>query len=341
MIVPGVDLWGAVCGTDVRKFHIAATLGCIAVAVWLRAGDAHAEPFRARGEASVEELGKEATIDRARVRAVHRARLDALNTALETLQTEIDRAAKKQVFGAADAWTGAYRIVGQSVAGGTVAVELEVDIDLPRLAKRLMPRPVTKSEPLYAAPDVRADGSCPQPDTSMLDQLVARGAVRERGGEPLQLRVRCQGLGPVPHTFVHAARVELTATAGGRTIAEFREPGLGAGEPEAVGQALQRALDGLGAALSQHREGQIELRVESPLPAARVRRLERVIRESVLGVVNTEVVGLAPDGAVVLRVGGQLQADALARRLEALSFPGFSLTIVDVEGTDALTVRLR
>jgi hypothetical protein len=60
-----------------------------------------------------------------------------------------------------------------------------------------------------------------------------------------------------------------------------------------------------------------------------------------MGVSGSAVAGIDPDGAVRLRVTGNLRADELAAALRTLSLPDFSLTIVGVDGPDALTIRLR
>jgi hypothetical protein len=83
----------------------------------------------------------------------------------------------------------------------------------------------------------------------------------------------------------------------------------------------------------------VRLRVQSPMPAVRIRRLETAMRNSVLGVDEVEV-GAVSKGLVELRVRGQLSAKDLSLALGALSVPGVSLTVVRVEPPDALTIRL-
>lgn len=319
--------------------------GLLAVVALCCAGDAAAEPFVGRGEATVAELGAKGTLEQARKRAVRRARQEALSAALEQLQSPVDRAARKAVT-ASEGWTGAYRILEQSMDSGRVQVELEVEIDLQRLSKRLMPRPAVTAQPRFGpvvwSESAASSGAFECVELERLRQeLLALGAVRAEGGEPLRVTARCERLGPVPHTLVHAARVRLQAQADGREVASAAASGLGPSESSALTQALQQAAEALAASVGRHRAGQVQVTIRSPLPAARIRRLERAIRESVLGVAQTEVVGVDEQGAVLLRVVGELRAEALSRRLQALSLPGFSLTIVQVEGPDALTIALQ
>ena len=63
------------------------------------------------------------------------------------------------------------------------------------------------------------------------------------------------------------------------------------------------------------------------------------MRNSVLGVDEVDVAAIER-GVVELRVRGKLGAKVLASRLEELSLPGFSLTVVDVDPPDVLTIRL-
>ena len=63
------------------------------------------------------------------------------------------------------------------------------------------------------------------------------------------------------------------------------------------------------------------------------------MRNSVLGVSGVEVTGIER-GVVDLRVRSSLNAKTLAKRLAGLSLPGFSLSVVDVDPPDALTIAL-
>jgi hypothetical protein len=168
-------------------------------------------------------------------------------------------------------------------------------------------------------------------------EVVARDAKATE----LRFAVTCKRLGAVPNTFVRAAMVGVKADAGKRAVVEVEAAGFGTDDDAALAQAIARALDDAAAVLGRHRRGQVEVRVEAPLPAARIRRLQRAITDAVVGVSGAAIAGIDPDGAVRLRVTGNLQAEELARKLEGLSLPDFSLSIVGIDGPDALTIRLR
>jgi hypothetical protein len=86
--------------------------------------------------------------------------------------------------------------------------------------------------------------------------------------------------------------------------------------------------------------GGVELRIEKAWPAARVRRVERALKEAVLGVTKVELVALEADGAVRLHVQGNVDPQQLMRGLQAVELPGFTLTGFRVDSPHALTVRI-
>lgn len=301
---------------------------------------ASAAPYRARGEAKAS--GKETSPEQLRRRATQRAQEAALTQAIETVSGPVDPKARKAVLDSVRAWTGAYRIVDERTDGDTVVVELEVEIDEARLAKRLLPPASGEARPLFRFGRVTQAPGCADASERVRTLLELGGALSTDGGAtPVQFELSCNALGPVRHTFLHAARVSVRASADGRVIATATAPGSANDPDVAVSTALERAVGEIGAELSLHRRGEVAVSVLSPLPAARVRRLERAITEAVVGVSGVELGGISTQGAVTLRVLGELDAATLARRLEALSLPGFSVTIEAVEAPDALTIRLR
>jgi hypothetical protein len=317
---------------------------CAIPAIAVAAHAAASDSYVAEGEAKVGERGI-STAAAARRHALLRARARALESAMAELSGPIDPGARKAVLGAIEAWTGAYRVLSESSGGDVTRVEVEVEIDTPRLAKRVSVRPSRPHVPMFAPGKVEIEGECGHAvERHVVAELAAVGAVAppevRTSGDALDLRLRCRPLGVVRHTFVHAARVDLEATASGVRVARATTHGFAREDLGAVSAAIQRAVGEVAPKIGAHRRGEIVVRVQSPLPAARVRRLERAISDSVLGVDRVELAGLASDGAVLLRVGGELDARALARALEGLSLPGFSLTISDIDGADALTIRL-
>lgn len=300
---------------------------------------ARAQPVRATGTAQVGRGTDPATVRR---QAIERAQRDALTAALDQLGTPVDPEARQAVLKAVGAWTGSYRIVSEHTNGDTVAVELDVDVDLARLAKRVGPRSEARAVPMFVLGEVRVPEACASAQSLVGAELLALGALTQGNqGVPIDVSLECESLGPVRHTFVHAARVGIEARVAGDVLARARVHGFGADAPTAMTSGVQVAASAISADLSAHRRGEVVLRVEAPLPAARIRRLERSIEESVLGVRDVEVGGLDPDGAVLLRVRGDVRADRLASSLEGLSLPDFSLTIVEIDAADALTIRLR
>ena len=310
----------------------------VALVAFVGSATASAAPFRGRGKAATTEWKKGGTQAQARSRALRRARLDALAQALKTIDGPIDRSAKKAVTRGGEGWTGSYRILTEKLAGATVTVDVEVDIDVSRLAKRLTPRAASSASPLFRISTVDAVEGCGDAADDASSVLESMGVVSSKeSAKPVTLKATCTVLGPVPNTYLQAASVKIEVGGG---VARATAAGFGADGSGAIAQALGRALDEVAAELGAHRRGRIAVRIESPLPASRVRRLERAMRESVIGVTSTKVAGIDPDGAVRLDVEGSLSADALASKLEALSLPGFSLTIVGINAEDALTIRL-
>lgn len=297
--------------------------------------------YVAEGEAKVGER-RITTPAAARRQAMLRARHKALEIALSEVSGPIDENARKSVLSAVEAWTGAYRILSESSKGDVTKVEVEVEVDTLRLAKRVGVRPAKARVPMFVPGTVEIEGECGHAvDKHVVAELAAVGAVARSGaGDALDLRLQCRPLGVVRHTFVHAARVKLEAMANGGRVAEVTAHGFARDDSGAVSAAIQRAVGDMAPELGAHRRGELIVRVQSPLPAARIRRLERAISDSVLGVDRVELAGLEADGAVLLRVSGNLRSDALARKLEGLSLPGFSLTISNIDGPDALTIAL-
>lgn len=331
--------------------------GAIALTVGVGAFEAAAAPVRATGQAKASDT-KSPSLGQTRDRALRRARRAALESALGQLAGPVDPAARKAVLETADAWTGAYRVLSEQSDGKDVSVELEVEIDLVRLQKRVTKREGGGGGPAWALGDVGSAEGCGEAAAvaeSVRSELSAQGAVRaeaaagegegkakgKQGKAPaLDVALDCLALGPVDHTYLHAVRVKATATADGRTIAEASAPAFATTPAEALTAGIGRALTDVASALTQQGSGRVRLRVQSPMPAVRVRRLEAAMRNSMLGVDEVEV-GAVSKGMVELHVRGELSAKALSRALGQLALPGFSLTIVRVEPPDVVTVRLQ
>ncbi|MEX1364942.1 MAG: hypothetical protein AB1Z98_17570 [Nannocystaceae bacterium] len=330
----------------------AAGLGAIALAVALPFGAARAAPVRGAGQSKASET-KTPSLAGARSRALRRARQAALQAALGQIDGPVDAVARKAVLASAEAWTGAYRVLSENARGDEVSIEVEVEIDLVRLTKRVRKRDGAGGAPRFRLGDVGAAEACGDAAAlvdSVRAELQSLGAVTVDGsaeakgrgkakGDALDVALDCQVLGPVRHTYLQAARVRVVATADGRTVAEHVSGGFATTPSEAVAAGLRQGLGELAEVLGDRRRGRVRLRIRSPLPAARVRRLEAAMRNSVLGVDGVELVAIER-GLVELQVRGQLSAAALGRRLDELTVPGLSLSIVEVEPPDVLVIRL-
>lgn len=301
-----------------------------------------AAPIKAAGQAKTSETNKPSP-SRTRDRALRRARRSALQTALGRVQGPVDPAARKAVMKSAAAWTGAYRILGESSDAEGVRIEVEVEIDLVRLTKRVQRRTAGSGRPMFRLCDVGSAEHCGDPETisaTVREELSARGGLVVDGkGESLDIALDCETLGPVRHTYLHAVRVRVVATSEGKTVAERVVPAFAVSPSEAIAAGLRRGLGEVAEALAAHRRGHLRLRVQSPLPAARIRRLESSMRNSVLGVDEVELAAIEP-GLVELHVRGKIDLRTLARRLDELALPGFTVSIVKREPPDVLTIRL-
>ncbi|MBK6917244.1 MAG: hypothetical protein IPH07_07575 [Deltaproteobacteria bacterium] len=331
----------------VRSWIVRAALGC--TLAWAGpAASAHAElmaPFAGSGASTPEPKDKgDAAV---RQRALAKARKAALTAALDQLGAElpkgsIDKSARKAVLKAADSWTGAYRVLSEREDAGAVSIEIEADIDLARLRKRLVATAPSDRTALYSAAGVQTSGPCGTADaasTRVEDELAAAGATG-KDGVPLSLSLTCTALGAVPHTFSFAARVELIASVDGRALRRVTKAGFGADAEAAVQAAVVDAAATVATALAQHRRGIVTLQVRGAQPA-KLRRLERALLQSVAGVSAVELAAVARGGVVSLRVEGVRDAQALAQALQSLQSPGLHSSPPTIEGPDALSIELQ
>ena len=314
----------------------------LAVVTVCAGGAAAAESVRGAAEAKTSEF-KKGTVELARKRALRRARTAALSAALESLEGPIDRTARREVLKSGQGWTGAYRVLSETVTrsgdGDVVKIELEVDVDLARLAKRVAPRSAATVVPKFKFGTVREAPGCDSTLAQRLQsELEAVGALGGEDSTPVVFGAMCRDFGVVPHTFTSVGRVEIVGRVGREAVARGQATALGASSEGALAMALQEAIEEAASQLQQHRRGYVRIKVVTPLPSARIRRLERALRESVIGVRRVELSGLDRDGSVLLDVEGNLTPEALGRKLEALRLPGFSVTMQGLEGPDAISI---
>lgn len=310
-----------------RWFVLVALLGSVF------ATRAHAAPYTGSGQAAIAEGGDRIAPRR---EALKRARKAALGAALAELQG-VDPGDRTRVLASSVAWTSAYRILKQSDDGATATVEVEVEIDLPRIEKLL--RGAEESADGVKLPrlgELRGDGCGDEVVAGVREQLLARGLVSVAQEAPtiLNLRLRCEALGEVYQARAHGVRVTLEAEQSGAV--PFKSTALAFAEDTSAAEfeALRRALVGLAKALHRSRDASISLEIAAPWPAAWVRRVQHVLGSSVVGVRSVSLGGITAAGAVILRVeGGEgLVAEDLARRVGTLQIPDVPLRILEVKG---------
>lgn len=318
-----------------RSWTVALVVG-LAVSAGPCTRNVAAAPFRGVGHAPLDEAADPRPI------AIGRAREAALRAAIESIAVEVDETTRAHVHDQLAAWTGAYRVLSQRDDGATVTIELEVEIDTQRLRKHISPSAADKGQGrgfVLGKIDVRGCGRKEVRKGELAAQLGAEG-VLSAGGSNVTLRVTCSSLGAIRHTHLQGARVRILARSRGRTIATASADGFDADGARARAAALHDALARVAGELATRRRGEVDVIVRRPHPAARVRRLQRSLRRSVVGVREVALAGVEPDGSVRLRVLGSLDARGLAAALEGLSPPGFSLTITEVEDDHAIAIEL-
>lgn len=294
-----------------------------------------AAPFRGAGDAPRGDA-------QARETALERARATALQTALESLSRPLRPGADREILDAAAAWTRAYRVLSWHDDGATLTVEVEVEIDVPRLLKRAtVPDATPVALPRLGA--VQVTRGCTavgvQPE-DVKAQLLATGVLAARGdGEAVGFSVACRALGPVSHTLLVGSQVEVRVSRpGGRALAVSAD--AFAGDPaQAALAALQEAVS-IWSRRPTARPGEVPMRLVVPTRAAWVRRFRSAMARAVVGVERVDLHGVDADGSIALRAVGQLDARTLAGRIRTLQVPGVSVRIAEVRDDGILEIEL-
>ncbi|MCA9700442.1 MAG: hypothetical protein KC431_23145 [Myxococcales bacterium] len=320
--------------------------GAIALACTLAPTRVFAAPIEASASAPADAAGSEG----ARGQALAQARRAALEQAIATIDIPVDDTAVAAVLARFEAWTAGYRVLAVEDLGAELRVTIEAEIDLPRLRKRLaVPGTGTRSTGfVWTAPKQQGcDTVDAQAIQAMRTSLEAYGIVvagkSADSGSTLSLSLRCKDQGAVTHTHVRAAAVEIVAETSGAVTLKLEVAAQGFAEEldAATAIALDRALGDLADALAIEARGELELRVEQPWPAARIRVLEDSLRATVIGVDKAELAGIGSDGTAVLRITGSVDGKALGQQLQASSFPGFRLVGLRIDTAHALRVRMQ
>lgn len=318
---------------------ILATVTGVALAI--SGTTALAAPFAGTGHAAI---GGETDGLKARNQALERARRAALEAAIDQLGVT-DAAVRKQVLQSPGAWTGSYRVLQQSDDGATATAVVSVEIDTAKLAKSLAGSGATSPAgtglpPLLPSLSVQAKG-CPEGiEAGLRKGLLAAGAIRDvaagSAGPVLTASLEC-GAGMVRYPRQAVVRVAARWSTAG-----LPESVIGVGEEPATAtnDAATQLAGRAGQILSARTGSGVRLQLAAPWPAVRVRRLERALRESVVGVQGVTVAGVASDGSVTLQVDGALTAEELHARLATVTVPGATLVVGEVDGAHVVHASL-
>lgn len=319
------------------RLFVLAVVSTLAMSIF--SSRAEASPIEASGSASAEP----GHADRARDEATAKARKAALEQAISSVEIPTDAGALAQVLARAEAWTAAYRVLEVITTPNSLEVRVEVEIDVPRLRKRIAAAAASQRPSGFRFGKLQASGCAAIDEAELTEPLRAYGILSDGGDATLSLAITCKDRGAVANTHVRAAAVEIAAKTTGAVELElsFASQGFAEDIDVATRIALDRALGELADEFAVEARGELELRVEQPWPAARVASLERSLREAVIGVDAVELAGIAADGSAVLRIGGGIDAKQLGRALQDLSFPGFGLVGLRVDGAHALRVRMQ
>ena len=272
--------------------------------------------------------------------AVRGARRAALAEALSGFGARVDPALRDRILDRElDSWTSAYRVLEQHHEPDAVRVRVQVEIDLGRLAKRVLPsRAGPRSRTLGS---VVGEGTCAAagPEVHALRQALLDGAGLVEGGEAGEVRAElsCEDLGHVPLAGVEVARVRLVV----RTpFGSFQAAKVAAGGDRGAARvaAASRAAVALAPRLRSDARADAAVRVVGPAPARFVRHLVRALGRSVPGVGEARLQAVAPGGAPEIGLRTDLAPDELAARLAALQFPDFA---VRIERSDGALVVIR
>ena len=310
-----------------------------------------AAPFAGTGNAAI---GGEVDALKARDQALERARKAALEAAILQLGAA-DPGARKQVLAAPAVWTRSYRVLKQDDDGATATAMVSVEIDTAKLSKALAvpgAAPAGPSAPLVVLPglELRSDGCPPSLDAELKKGLLAAGLIRDvaagSAGPVLSAGLKCAAVGTVgyPRQTVVRADLQLQAPAtrqGGAAQTRASATGFGEDAQAAAADALAGLIGQVAKNMSGRTDSGVRLKIAAPWPAARVRRLERALRESVVGVQSVAVAGVGSDGAITLRVEGGLSAPELHARLSGVQVPGATLVVGEVESSNVVHITLQ
>lgn len=274
-------------------------------------------------------------------RAILAARRAALVLALDEVpSTGEDASQRGVILSRYQLWTSSYRVLEVAPTAAGMRVQVEVEIDVPRLQKQLSLKK-DDGQAVYAWGRAHVQGECSAPEMqeeAIQAALQDLGVLRADAPATLSMQLTCKSLGPVSFTRFVAAKVEARVKFGDR---EERLSRSGfATEPErAQASAYAELFNGLVDRLAADSALELRIRVHEPWPASRLRHLERVLRESIPGVQSAQLLGVTGQGDAILSVKSSLSANRLGESLSQVRFPGFDIEELRVQSKRSMSIR--
>ncbi len=262
-------------------------------------------------------------------------------------------------MGQAAAWTAAYRVLQQTDDGATVRVVVEVEVNVPRLAKAVATAeggtqpaaaPPAAKQPVLAGIDGE-EGCAPTIKSQLTNALLTSGTLGSSGGgPPVRIELRCRVLGRVPYAGLHGAegvaiiREADGGESGGKSsvLAAHDAAGFARGDEAALAALTRELAAGVTRALATHHGDKLTVVLEPGGTSSQVRRLERLLRQSVVGVKAVGLSGVAADGAAQISVTAPgVTVEQLAARVDGLKLPSGLVHVVTMEPPGVLRIHLQ
>lgn len=251
-----------------------------------------------------------------------------------------DAARRKAILARHELWTSSYRVLSVVQNDREIVVQVEVEIDLPRLQKQLLPVQ-DDGQAALAWGNAHIDKECTSKEMqppAIQQALEGLGLLRADASERLSMQISCQALGAVSFTRFVAARVQARVRFGEREEL-LSGSGFAVAPEQAQSVAYREMLNSLVDRLDSDTSFDLRIRVLEPWPASRLRHLERVLRESVAGVQSALLLGVSPQGDAILSVKSRRSANELGQALSAVSFPGFEIEELRVQSKRSMSIR--
>lgn len=274
-------------------------------------------------------------------RAILAARRAALVIALDEAPTASQQADQRaQILARYELWTSSYRVLSVQPTPSGMQVEVEVEIDVPRLQKQLSAKK-DDEQAVFAWGRAHVPEACSAPEmqeAQIQAALTELGVIRGDAKETLSMQLSCEALGEVSFTRFVAAKVQARVRFGEREETLSRS-GFATDPVRAQAIAYSELFNAIVDRLAADSALELRIRVLEPWPAQRLRHLERVLRESIPGVQSAVLLGVSGQGDAVLSVKGRLGANELAESLSQVQFPGFDIEELRVQSKRSMSIR--